>query len=399
MDEEVPNLDVENYSTWRIEMRLHLKTMGATIWKASIGGSISLKNKSNFVAQREGKKNDAFSLKTILSGLSSPIKESMGQCTSAKDLWLKLEETYQSKKEKEDIEDHSINIIKGKESPKTLECIISKCDSENISSEDKESSGFSTKVDLEDISNEGKESCDDVGKKEDIEGKEFPKTLDCNDSKCDDVEFFSSEEDDLETVCVKFDDSYPMERIEENLLELQKEIEEGLYRYRSDHFYTHYNYLSDNTKKFLRRSQRYILKLKGMLKEQEDSSKLEEKEEEITILKNEKEDMKVEDEIRKSFKIIVHLKTQIEEDKKIEELLKNQIIEKEESCCKLEAKIVDLRKKVENSNKFLNSSRILDEILEIQRSPCDKSGLGYKGEDTHAEASTSKKHEESPSKK
>jgi hypothetical protein len=42
-----------------------------------------------------------------------------------------------------------------------------------------------------------------------------------------------------------------MERIEENLLELQKEIEEGLYRYRSDPFYTHYNYLSDNTKKLL----------------------------------------------------------------------------------------------------------------------------------------------------
>jgi hypothetical protein len=77
-----------------------------------------------------------------------------------------------------------------------------------------------------------------------------------------------------------------MERIEENLLELQKEIEEGLYMYRSDHFCTQYNYISDNTKKFLRRSQRHILKLKGMLKEKEESSKLEEKEEEITRLKN-----------------------------------------------------------------------------------------------------------------
>jgi hypothetical protein len=42
-----------------------------------------------------------------------------------------------------------------------------------------------------------KKSCDGVGKKEDIEGKESPKTLDCNDSKCDDIEFFSSEEYDL----------------------------------------------------------------------------------------------------------------------------------------------------------------------------------------------------------
>jgi hypothetical protein len=103
---------------------------------------------------------------------------------------LKLEETYQKKKE--DVEDHSIKIIKGKESL-TLDCI---CDDFK-----------------------GKQSCDDVGKKEDIEDtsnecKESPKTLDCIDSKCDDVEFFSSEKDDLETVCVKFDDSYPMETIE-----------------------------------------------------------------------------------------------------------------------------------------------------------------------------------------
>jgi hypothetical protein len=402
MDDEVPILDEENYSTWRIEMRVYLKTMGAAIWKATIGGYVPLKNKSKFAAQREGKKNDALALKTILSGLSSPIKESMGQCTSAKDLWLKLEETYQSKEEKEEIEDHSIKIIKGKESSKTLECIISKCDFENISSEDKESSDNSTKEDLEDISNKSKEVCVDIGKKEDHEdisneGKEHSKALECND---DDDEFFStSEEEDVDIVCVKFDGIYPMKRIEGNLLKLQKEIEEGLYMYRSDHFYTHYNYLSDNTKKFLRRSQRHILKLKGMLKEQEESSKLEEKEEEITRLKNGKEDMNIDDEISKSFETIVHLKTQIEEAKRIEELLKIQINEKEESCCKLEAEIVDLRKKVEKSNKFLNSSRILDEILESQRSSCDKSGLGYKGEDTHAEASTSKKHEVNISKK
>jgi hypothetical protein len=194
MDDEIPILDEENYSTSKIEMRVYLKTMGAAIWKVDIGGSVPLKNKSKFSAQREGKKNDALALKTILSGLSIPIKESMGQCTFTKDLWLKLEETY--KKKKEDVEDHFVKIIKGKKSL-TLDCI---CDDFK-----------------------GKESYDDVGKKEDIEdtsneGKESPKALDCIDSKCDDVEFFSSEEDDLEKVCVKFDDSYPMERIEENLL-------------------------------------------------------------------------------------------------------------------------------------------------------------------------------------
>jgi hypothetical protein len=73
----------------------------------------------------------------------------------------------------------------------------------------------------------------------------------------------------IETVFVKFDDNYSMKRIEGNLLKIQKEVEEGLYRYRSDHYYIYYNYLSDNTKKFLRRSLRNIFKLKEMIKDQE----------------------------------------------------------------------------------------------------------------------------------
>jgi hypothetical protein len=80
--------------------------------------------------------------------------------------------------------------------------------------------------------------------------------------------------------------------------------------------------------------------------------------------------------------------------------LKKQVNEKEESCHKLEAEVVDLRKKVEKSNihiKLINNSTILDEILDIQRSPNDKSGLGYNKEAIHLEASTSNKCEASPS--
>jgi hypothetical protein len=91
MYDELPILDEENYSTWRIEMKVYFKTMGAAIWKATISGYVPLKNKSKFVSQRERKMNDTLALKTILSGLSSPIKERMRQCTSARDLWLKLE--------------------------------------------------------------------------------------------------------------------------------------------------------------------------------------------------------------------------------------------------------------------------------------------------------------------
>jgi hypothetical protein len=79
MDDEFPILDDENYSTWRIEMKVNLKEIGEGVWKETIGGSFPLKNKSNFSSQREEKKNDSLALKTILSGLSSSIKESMVQ--------------------------------------------------------------------------------------------------------------------------------------------------------------------------------------------------------------------------------------------------------------------------------------------------------------------------------
>ena len=69
---------------------------------------------------------------------------------------------------------------------------------------------------------------------------------------------------------------------------------------------------------------------------------------------------------------------------------------REESCDKMEGEVVNLRKKVEKSNtqvKFLNKSMILDEILDSQRSPNDKTGLGYNKE----VISDSKKPDASPS--
>jgi hypothetical protein len=346
MDDEVPIFDEKNYSAWRIEMKGYLKEKGEGVWKVTIGGSVPLKNKSKFAAQKEEKKNDALALKTIFNGLSSSVKESMGQCTSAKDLWLKLEKTYQGKKE--DTEDNSIK------------------------------------------NNEGKES---------------PKSSDCNNSKCDDVECFStSEEENLEVVCVESDDSYPIDE-EEDLLKLKDKVLSELDDVSSEigHYSISFEYLEKYTKEVLEKYPRYTMALKKMLKEQEESKKtqLEEKEEEIKRLKNEiEEKKKVDDELSKSLEVNVNLKTKIEEAKRIEELLKNQVNEKEESCHKLEAEVVDLRKKVEKSNthiKFMNNSTILDEILDSQRSPNDKSGLGYNKEAIHLEASTSKKHEVSPS--
>ena len=62
--------------------------------------------------------------------------------------------------------------------------------------------------------------------------------------------------------------------------------------------------------------------------------------------------------------------------------MKDQLNEKEKSCQKLEIKMVDTKRKVERNNnahdRLTNSSIILDEILDSQKFPFDKTGLGYK---------------------
>jgi hypothetical protein len=58
-----------------------------------------------------------------------------------------------------------------------------------------------------------------------------------------------------------------MEEVEEKLLELKEKIERSLYEYNNDHYYIDYSYLSDNTKNFLKKIQRHIMKLREMLKE------------------------------------------------------------------------------------------------------------------------------------
>ena len=73
-----------------------------------------------------------------------------------------------------------------------------------------------------------------------------------------------------------------------------------------------------------------------------------------------------------------------------EEDLKEQLEEKDKAYQQLEAEVVEPKKKAEQSEAHVKtSSSILDEILESQRSPFDKTGLGY--------GKTKKKTEEGPS--
>jgi hypothetical protein len=74
--------------------------------------------------------------------------------------------------------------------------------------------------------------------------------------------------------------------------------------------------------------------------------------------------------------LITRLKVQIEEDKRIEEALKEQLEENDKLIGNLEAYIVTLRKDIQKKN-MQNSSKVLDDIISSQKYHLDKSGLGY----------------------
>jgi hypothetical protein len=74
--------------------------------------------------------------------------------------------------------------------------------------------------------------------------------------------------------------------------------------------------------------------------------------------------------------MITKLKVQIEEDKRIEEALKEQLEEKDKIIGNLEAEVVTLRKDIQKKNMH-NSSKVLDDIISSKKSHLDKSRLGY----------------------
>ena len=74
--------------------------------------------------------------------------------------------------------------------------------------------------------------------------------------------------------------------------------------------------------------------------------------------------------------MITKLKVQIEKDKIIEEALKEQLEEKDKIIGNLEAEVVTLRNYLQKKN-MQNSSKVLDDIINSQKSHFEKTRLGY----------------------
>jgi chromosome segregation ATPase len=77
---------------------------------------------------------------------------------------------------------------------------------------------------------------------------------------------------------------------------------------------------------------------------------------------------------------IISLKTQLEEAKRMKEVMKIQMMKKEEYSENIEEEVISLRVEVEKLIKNLKRSQVLEGILSCQRSPFDKEGFGYIGE-------------------
>jgi hypothetical protein len=87
--------------------------------------------------------------------------------------------------------------------------------------------------------------------------------------------------------------------------------------------------------------------------------------------------------------MITNLKVQIEEDKRIEEALKEHLEEKYKIIGNLEAAIVTLRKDLQNKN-MQSNSKVLDDIISSQKSHHDNSGLGYNQTEKGSSSKTTK---------
>ena len=92
---EVPLFDEIDYFAWRTKMKEYLKIFG--FWEIVINAYVPSKKQSKATAKKEARKNDSTTLKFILDGLPRSIKKNLEECTSAKDLWSRLEKEYQSK--------------------------------------------------------------------------------------------------------------------------------------------------------------------------------------------------------------------------------------------------------------------------------------------------------------
>ena len=94
----VPMFNCQNgfeYEIWNNRMKVFLQAQGNDVWLAVVKGYNSTK-KAKTTAKKELKKNNKIAIDFIWKALPDPVREIVGQYSSAKELWDKLHDTYSS---------------------------------------------------------------------------------------------------------------------------------------------------------------------------------------------------------------------------------------------------------------------------------------------------------------
>jgi hypothetical protein len=88
-----PILRKEGYIFWSIRMEIHLKALGYDVWNSVITDYLP-PNRVRTLARKKDKKINSMVINTILDGLPNDVKENIGECNSAKELWYKIKDLY-----------------------------------------------------------------------------------------------------------------------------------------------------------------------------------------------------------------------------------------------------------------------------------------------------------------
>jgi hypothetical protein len=94
----IPLLNGQNglkYEKWRRSMEVFLHAQGNNIWLSLVTGYDSSK-RAKTAANKELKKNKKITMDFICEGLPNPVRENVGKCSLAKELWDKLHDIYSS---------------------------------------------------------------------------------------------------------------------------------------------------------------------------------------------------------------------------------------------------------------------------------------------------------------
>jgi hypothetical protein len=88
-----PILGKEEYIFWSTRMESHMKALGHEVWNSLIIDYFP-PNKVRNPSQNKDKKSNSMEMNTILDGLPDDVKENIGECNSAKELWDMIKDLY-----------------------------------------------------------------------------------------------------------------------------------------------------------------------------------------------------------------------------------------------------------------------------------------------------------------